>query len=538
MGRWFALVLALGACTGDIGSSGPIDRTGPPAIEPPTPENVGEFEAPAPVVRRLTRDEYTRTVVDVVGVELSDASLAQLPVDRPVEGFVRVASGQSVLPDHVRAYFDLAFEIVEAPAFGAFVDDHATCRDATAACGEAFIASAGRVLFRLPLETDEESAFGELFAAVLAEEGTFDEGARAVGAAMLQSPGFLYLLRRENTGGSGNDDDVYTIGGYAMASRLSYFLWGSAPDEALYEAAERGDLDTPEGVEREAMRLLDDRARVSRTLGRFLVDWARLESIPDDDGLKDSLIEGAVAYYVDRTEEGAELFRLFSDERVTLLDAFAPRFGERGDTTVRLEAGGGLLGQPGVIAGMTNADGGEIVARGLFLLAQLFCETPPDFPDDAQDEVDEFVEAQPEDASHRQIADARLERPQCGFCHGDFDPLAYAFESFDARGFPRVADEHGNAIQVDGWVPAGLNGGVRADYAGFTDYMAILEGSTQVQRCLTQRQAEYAAATRMQDGQLASLFAIEGELEGASDHRSLVRALVRSDFFRLQERIR
>ena len=528
---------ALSACTGAISDPGNDD----PPILPPIPGGM-VFEPLSPVVRRLTRDEYEQTIKDVLGVTLTGTQLASIPADRPLEGFAHVASGQTVLPTHVLAYNELAGVVTRDSSFEAFVSAHSECTEANTTCGSAFIRSAGSALFRHPLSDDEAAPFDTLFSFMLSEEADYAEATGAVVESMLQSPGFIYLLQHERDATAGSpDEDTRVIGGYEMASKLSYFLWGAPPDEALYEAAEDGRLDTADGVESEAMRMLSDSARVRRSVARFLIDWARLESLPDEDGLKDDLIASAVEYYVDRVERDANLFALFSDQEVFLTPRLAEAYGESGAgdevLVVRRPEGGGILGQPGVIAGMTNADGGEIVARGLFLLGQLFCGNPPNFPDDLQSDIDEFVAAQPEDASDRDIAAARLERDECGMCHQSFDPLAYGFERFDHRGLPRTEDVHGNTLRVDGWIPPGLHSDASPQtYDGYASYMQLLEGNSRIRACLAQKQVEFATASRIgldQQGAVTDL--VEAATE-SSTHRNMVRILVRHDVFRTMER--
>lgn len=529
-----AIVVVLAGCTGAIG-----DPAGE-SILPPIPGST-VFEPLSPVVRRLTREEYAQTLNDVVGVTLTGTQLASIPEDRPLEGFAHIASAQTVLPEHVLAYSDLARVATSDAAFPAFVALHSECTEATSACGSAFIRSAGAALFRRPVSTEDAMPFETLFADMLGEDAGYTEAVEAVTQAMLQSPGFIYLLQRERdvTPGSANED-VRVIGGYEMASKLSYFLWGAPPDEELYEAAAEGRLDTADGVEAEAMRMLDESSRVRRSVARYLIDWARLESLPDADGLKDDLIASAVEYYVDRVENDANLFSLFSDQDVFLTPRLAEAYGQdAGDEVLVVQRadGGGLLGQPGVVAGMTNADGGEIVARGLFLLSQLFCGNPPNFPVELQGAIGEFVAGQPEDASDRDIAEARLERSECGSCHRSFDPLAYAFERFDHRGLPRTEDEHGNALRVDGWIPQGLHSEAgEQSYDGFASYMLLLNGNSRIRACLAQKQVEFAIASRVglnQQGAVTDLVAAAVE---SSTHREMVRTLVRHDVFRTMER--
>ncbi|MEM9487620.1 MAG: DUF1592 domain-containing protein [Myxococcota bacterium] len=494
----------------------------------------------APVVRRLTTDEYARTVRDVIGVQLSNEDLAILPVARPVEGFVHVASGQTVLPDHVRAYSVLAERIAGDAAFTAFVDQHSSCQETSSECAAAFIGSAGAALFRRPVDPDEVDLFAALFDAIIAEQGDFGEAAGATIQAMLQSPPFLYLLQAERNGSG----EARALSSYELAAKLSYFLWGSTPDQALYAAAAAGELDSPDGLAAQAERMLTARDKVREGYARFVVDWARLESLPDDDGLRADRIAGAVAYYADRVESGADLLSMAGDRRVFMTPELAASYGvEAGDEGMQLYTlpdgmgPGGLLGQPGIIAGMTNSDGGEIVARGLFLMSQLFCRTPPEFPSSLQEEVDEFVDYLPDESSARAIAEARLERDSCGGCHQTFDPLGYGFERFDFQGSYRSEDEFGNPVTDDGWLPAAVtDDGVDQPYSNIDEYMSLLEESTAVKQCLMRFQVEFALGLRLDAEHNSAVEEIAAIADASGgDHHSLILAIVTHPLFRTTE---
>ncbi|MEZ4247399.1 MAG: DUF1592 domain-containing protein, partial [Polyangiales bacterium] len=321
---------------------------------------------------------------------------------------------------------------------------------------------------------------------------------------------------------------------------LSYFLWSSAPDATLRDAAASGALDTDEGLEAQAERMLAD-PRAARSTARFLVDWAGLESIPDDDGLRDVLTEAAVVFYVDHASSDRPLVALLTTERAFLDATLAAHQG------LAVEDEGlqaydvsdvpghvGLLTQPGVLAGMTNADGGAIVARGLFLQRQLFCGEVPDPPASLQGAIDEFVAGLPENASDRTIAETRLEREECAACHASFDPLAYAFERFDFRGAFRTTDEHGNALRTDGWIPSGLtpDGETRA-YEEVEDYVADLAALPRVRDCLVRRHLEHALSTRLHGAAASQVHAFADALDEAGGSRAaFVRQLVRSELFR------
>ena len=524
---WLSLLVA---CSGEIGSPAPST--------PSPPRSPGDVVTPdgitllPTVVRRLTGEELVHTLEDVLGVRPRDAALAQMPADRPLEGFVNVATAQTVSPDHVLAYAAVARDVASQLDDGALV---ALTGCDEASCGSEVARSLASLLYRRPPIDREVGSLEALFQSAIDEGASVHEATRFVLEAALQSPSFLYLVEEERA-----DESQRRRSGWELASRLSYFLWSSAPDEALRSAAERGDLDTEEGLEAQATRMLDD-PRAARSTARFLVDWAGLESIPDDDGLRDALTESAIAFYVDHLQNDRPLVELLTSERAFLNATLAEHQGlEAADEALRaydltdVPGHVGLLTQPGVIAGMTNADGGAIVARGLFLQRQLFCGESPDFPATLQDAIDDFVAELPETASDRAIAEARLERDDCATCHASFDPLAYAFERFDFRGGFRTADEHGNTLRTDGWIPSGLTpDGESIAYDEVEDYVTELAALPRVRDCLVRRHLEHALSARLHGSAARQVGAFADALDDAGGSRAaFVRLLVQSELFR------
>lgn len=545
--RWGLALGAMG-CAGVVGEAGGPDGVGDDG-RPPPGEDPGEVEllpdgdperVPVdPLVRRLTADEMVFTLEDLFGIDLSPAETRPLPVDRPLDGFVNTATGQTVAPEHVLGYDAVAETVVGTRGFRDFVAERVTCAELSEDCGGELVDVLGAALFRRPLGDRELQDFVGLFTEVAGFDGvTFAEAAGAVGRAMLQSPQFLYRIELELA----DVDGLRRVSGYEMASRLSYLLWASAPDEVLYEAARNGELDTAEGILAQVDRMLGDEAKTRRVLERFLVDWGRLSNLPDDDGLRDELIASATAFYVDHVGREAPLFDLFDTRRAVLTPELARRYGlePQGDgpriyDLSDVSGRGGVLTQPGVLAGMTNADGGAIVARGLFLLGQVFCGDVPDPPPSLQEDIDRFVDDLPPDASDRFVAETRLERRDCGSCHRGFDPLAYAFERFDFRGAYRDRDEYGNELRTDGWFPAGLAGDPtqEAPYEGVDDYLELLRGSPRAQRCFVRRQVEYALGARLDRDQDPIIDLFRDELgAGEGTWEALLRVLVVDDLFR------
>lgn len=134
---------------------------------------------------------------------------------------------------------------------------------------ERFISTFGRRAFRRPLSPGEIRLYDQLFESESTEAGNRETGAQAVMEAMLQSPNFLFNLE-DGPGGAQQS--------YLIASRLSYFLWNTLPDDDLFRAAANGELATREGIERQARRMLSDE-RARGALNEFLAQWLRFDRL-------------------------------------------------------------------------------------------------------------------------------------------------------------------------------------------------------------------------------------------------------------------
>ncbi len=564
-GALLVCALTLLSCTGELGSPGTRasnagggaaggvpDQSlgaGGPGAEGHAPRDGedGHSAAPLrlvdPLVRRLTKHELRFSLEDTFDIEIGDDDLSSLPDDRPLEGFANVATTQTVLPEHVAAYFELSEMVADRlQAEGKLLAD-APCTEDTSECAEGYVRGLGKRLFRAPPRPHEVEAFGALLLGLIdVERMTFSEAAHAVFRAMFQSPQFLYRLESETAADSGTaPGEERRVVGYEMASRLSYAVWSSAPDEALMDAAEAGLLDTPDGVGSQLSRLLLDTERCARATRRYMTDWARLEALPDDGGLKRELTDSLVASYDHMIWElGLGPLEALSEDELLLTGTLAEHLGlepvspemsvyDLGAAPGRV----GLLSHPGLIAGMTNADGGAIVARGLFLQSQLFCGETPEPPQAIQDAIDAFLEEIPEDASDRYVAEIRLERPECGGCHSTFDPLSYALEQFDYQGRFRQQDEHQNPLSTDGWIPAVHSStGSAIAYEGLEEYAALLSSEPKVQRCLILKHLEFLTGTNLGEEQMGAVEGIQTALDGSvPGYEALVRAITESRVF-------
>lgn len=542
--RWgVCAVLGLVGCTGTLGGlegeAGSTDDSAPSDSSPPTPPSGDDafvgFTAPgSSLVRRLTHREYEWTLEDLFAIELSPEDLDALPVDESLSSFARVDVNLSPSRFHVRAYAEVAELVAGQLDFSALVERFADCSLTQNGCPAAFVEELGLRLFRRPLSSDETQRFQVLWDAVVDLDATAVEAASAVVQAMLQSPQFLYLMTDETLSGE------YELGAYEVASRLSFFVWGAGPDEVLLDEAATGKILDPENRRASVERMFNDETRVRRSLTRFIQDWVKLDRIPNSDGLKADRVEGARRFYVDALMADRPFFDLLTDPAVYLSPELATLYGiESGEAGVRRydldaqEPAKGLLAQPGVLAGMTNADGGSIVSRALFVVERLFCEEVPPPPDSLQDDIDEFVDNLPDDATAREIADVRLGREECAVCHTQFDPLAFALETFDASG-TRV-DEPGRP--VDGWIPAYLtDDGERQEFSDMAEFIEILAASEKVHECFVRQHIDFALGSILDREYEDELYAFARELgrNGLSAREMFIEVATSSLFARVR----
>src|SRR5262245_22515715 len=281
-------LLVCAGCTGSImeasdpGTPGapPADGTSPPGT---TLDPGGKTEsADAWVLQRLTTREHNNTIRDLL---LPTYRGILLPAGSDAVGdggFVHAGNGTD---EHVRSFMSAAEEIA-AEALAAPGTRVVGCSPKSAAeeeaCALTFTRDFGKRAFRRPLDEDEIENLLGLYRKARTMLGYDFQGAIALLVQrFLQSPSFLYH-RERGAGAPAQEGALVSLGPYEMASRLSYLLWETMPDTVLFAAADGGGLATPEGVGRQALRLLSDK-RSTRTLAAFHKQWLALEGVTGKD---------------------------------------------------------------------------------------------------------------------------------------------------------------------------------------------------------------------------------------------------------------
>jgi hypothetical protein len=545
-------LFALG-CSGSIAG----DPSGTPGAPPPaggTPSGAGGGPTAPPVVapagvaagaaplRRLNVDQYRNTIADLLGIT-DGIDAAALPADesigeRFVSNIVRPVQGADV-----ERYATMAETIARKAV--ANLNGLLGCDPAGAAelgCVGSFIESFGKRAYRRPLAAVEVERAKKLYGAGRTG-GDVAAGVRLVVQGMLQSVNFLYLLEPAPPSMAGK---VLGLDGWAMASRLSYFFLNSMPDGDLFAAAQANQLATPEDVARQATRLMG-LPRFRETVGNFHDQWlelAELRTVEKDPKAFPAWNPELRAALQQETRQFVEYVMGPGDGKLeTLLGGhfsmlsgplyqhYGVKPGPAGWQKVDLDPTqrAGLLTQAGLMSTLAREDRTSYIRRGKLVREALLCTPIPDPPPG----VDASEAKVPANADARQRAAIHRDRPDCAVCHALFDPLGFAFESFDAIGRYRTT-ENGKPIDTRSEITEtkGLNGPI----GGAVELAAKLASSDEVRACVARQWMRFALGREETDADLPSLeVGMKGFRDGGWKVSDLLAALARSDAFRFQK---
>ncbi len=396
----------------------------------------GEAKKSGPELRRLTHSQYNHTVRDLLGDQTNPAN--QFPPEDFVNGFKNQSRGQSLSPLLIEAYSSAAERLARAAMQGGDTRHLIPCKP-SAACRARFVREFGLRAFRRPLESGERKRYE----ALLAREPDFIKGVQLVIEAMLQSP--YFLLRPETTA-----DPLPKP--YLAASRLSYGLWDTMPDAELFAAAARGELSTPQGVEKNARRMLTS-PRAKESLNEFVSQWLRFDRVltttRDRRKYPSFTRETAVAmtqeartFVSDLVWNDRNFMSLFTADYSFVSSELAAIYGVPAPVKdydqVPFPAGSeraGLLGQ-GLFLSLTSkpADSSP-TARGLFVREQFLCQHVPDPPAGVNTNLPPVSEEKPQ--TNRDRMSEHATNPSCSTCHRLMDPIGFGLEKFDAIGARR-----------------------------------------------------------------------------------------------------
>ena len=493
-------------------------------------------------LRRLTRSQYDNTVRDLLGVT-GNPSEALSPDEKAGTFF---SNGTAPVTELVaEQYMRVAEDIAQTVMADVATLVPCAAGADEAACGEQFVDDFGLRAFRRPLSDEERAVLVALFEEGRAAEGLAG-GLRMVVQTVLQSPQFLYHveLGMPQAPDDGGAEDIVALGDYELASKLSYFLWDSMPDDALLDAAAAGELADPEALRAQAERLLED-DRAADAIASFHRQWLHLDALsvleknPEAYPDFDTELREAMA---NETTRFADWVIRNDDARLeTLLTASysfpeGPLFDLYGlpddfhDPTLPVELDpsqrAGLLTHAGVLAMHAHADQSSPVRRGKLVRETILC-TPLAPPPPEVDVVPPPVDP---NATTRERFDQHRSDPACAGCHVLIDPVGFGFEHYDAIGRWRDT-EAGQPVDASGELVG--TDDINGEFDGAIELSERLASSEQVRTCLAEQWFAFGFGRAPADDDACSFDAMVEAFE-ASDHdiRALLLSMVTTDSFR------
>ncbi len=501
----------------------------PPTCTTPLP-------GPSPL-RRLTHREYDNTTRDLLGDDSHPS--AQFSREEVFLGFDNNATARGTTTLLAEQYMNAA-ETLAANAVTNLQQlttcnpDDAAGRDA---CARNFIDRFGAKAFRAPLADVERTRLTTLYVSASTAWG-FSKGIELTVAAILQSPRYLYRVEFGNAAPVA--PNVKALTPYELASRLSYLLWGTMPDQALLDAAGTGQLSTREQVATQARRLLaSDRSHYVMT--DFHRQWLGLELIDNFDSTAAGftkelrpLLRQETAQLVEAViwQAGGKLSTLLTAPFSFMNAQLAGFYGVSGPTSDSFEKVAldpqqrlGILTQGGILAAHSHAAKTSPVLRGKFVREQLLCNPPPPPPPG----IDFTVAEKDSELTVREQSEIHRADPACAACHRFMDPLGLTFEGFDAVGRYRAL-EGGKPVDTSGE----LSGSdVDGSLSGPVELAQKLASSSQVKGCVVRQWFRYAyARDQLSDLDRCNVTSLENSFASSDGNiPELLFALTQTDAF-------
>lgn len=461
------------------------------------------IEGAEPTLRRLTEQQYRNVIADLFGDHIIVSGSFD-PILRQ-DGLIAIGAGNATISassfdKYERLAHAIADQVVSESNRALFIPCEPVRLDGPdASCAQAFLQPVGRLLFRRPLDQLELSQAVSLANQASTQLGNFYEGLAFGLTSLLVSPSFLFVVDdlEERSSGAAELTD------YAMASRLSFFLWNTTPDAALLDAAEAGALSTPKGLEAQIDRMMQS-SRLRHGVQAFFTDMLHLDEFDhlEKDNLiypafdpqvikdaRDQLLKTIEHHLLDQDTDYRALFstrktfmsgplgRVYRTP-VTEPDLWTPyEFSER-------EGRSGIQSLAGFIALHSHPGRSSPTIRGQAVRELLLCQTIPDPPGDVDFSV--FNEPSSQQMTARERLKVHNSVPSCAGCHRLTDGIGLSLENYDGAGQFRTKDV-GVAIDASG----NLDG---IDYANQFGLAEALSQNPGIPICLVQQALAYGLA--------------------------------------------
>jgi len=501
-----------------------------------SPKDPGQF-----VIRRLTKTEYGNTLHDLFGVERAIAS--DLPDEVGGEGYLN-----SLSPLQVELYLTIANKVLDrilSPEgtpptemqkrlFGEApppeIDDRAAAREVAR--------SLARKAYRRPPSQGEVDVLLDVFDLGRQNKLTYPASLRLMLKAVLVSPQFLFITPADE---AQPDADIVPLDDYQLASRLSYFIWATMPDEELMALADGRKLSEPPILKTQVKRMLED-SRSRALFDGFGAQWLGLGDLasktfdpvqfPQMTGeLRSAMYDEARLFFESIVGENRSVITFVDGDYTFLNETLAPIYGleesVKGPTMrrVKLSNGnrGGILGMSGILAATSFPNRTSAVKRGVWVLEQVLGDHVPPAPPDVP-ALEKQDPAAVSNLTLRQRTELHRTNPVCANCHNTLDPIGFGLENFDTIGRWRDREENGGVIDASGELPGGKR------FSSPKELKALIAGCGEdFSRNLVERLLAYALCRKLEGYDEIVVDALMRDL-AADEYRmqTLISAIVTS----------
>jgi hypothetical protein len=454
------------------------------------------------VIHRLNTVEYNATIADVLGTTLQPGNGNWRGGE--LAGFDNMASVLGV----DEAQYDRYFNAAKTLATEVFASDElrarfVSCDVSEPTCVRASIETAGLRLFRRPLEPEEVITYQRVYDAALALGDAPISALELTFQALLSSAEFLYRIEFDPQPQS---TEPHPLSAFELASRLSYFLWSSAPDDALLQMAGAGSLLETATLSAVVDSMLED-PRSERFVSNFAGQWLgarKVISHPVESGLyqwSEHLARAAgheiLLYFSEFLQTERSWFE-FPTADVNYVDGWlSALYGMPTplEMPTRVEfkedRRAGFFGLAGFLA-LTSFDRRTSPSlRGRWIASQLLCADPPDPPANVSKLPDEPGEG-PSELSVRQLLEEHRRNPDCAGCHALFDPYGLALEEYDAIGQYRSAYPDGTPLDASAVLPASEVYPEGLEFSGLEGLAHVVASDPRFGKCLAEKLLTYA----------------------------------------------
>lgn len=567
------LLLGVQACTGEIGEDqthGPSSIISPQTdagVPPGTPaqpnagSNAGAGtgggtqipNAPVSAARdvnrvdlhRLNNNEYDNTMRDLLGVTSTTAPT--FIADEKALGFDSIAAALGMTDAQYEQYFNAADALVEQT----FADSKLRARIITCtpdgsttadACTRKVIDAFGLRAWRRPLAAAEVDALAAVGGDARALGETFESSVAQVVKALLCSAHFLYRVELDADPGSGA---AHPLDAYELASRLSYLLWSSMPDDRLFALAESGELLQDKTLDTQLDRMLTD-TRADNFISSFAGQWLGLRDLkihqvepqvyPEwNETVRAAMIREGQLYFDEFLRKRRSVDEFFTADLHFVDNALADLYGISGvssTTPMRMESATperqGFLGLAGFLTVTSFSYRTAPTLRGKWVLENLLCQ-PVAPPPANVPELDEKVAdgAGAETLNVRERLAEHRKNPTCASCHTILDPIGLGLENFDAIGHYRSEYSANDPVDASGMLPTGES------FDGLPALATILATDVRFGNCASDKLLTYALSRQLGTSDKPFLQEIRSAWAGTDKSLlSLLRTIVHSDPFR------